>query len=236
MSNFNNKFFKNMLLIIFLTLISNSFSCTAQGYKQKVFDLVPGVYRLDLNPYDEYLTFYEKKDLINKFNGNGENYFGVLRLKNIVKFENKTFEILFFTYFVELENNENVKFYVHEINETKSGPPFVTKVHRNLKTVKSVDINKNLEEFKKIEIEKIVKLMYQKEKKEIKNIEIIGLSEYVFYWRIVVIKAILNDGTIENMVTIDRLKEEIKDNNSNGKEKKFKKRGLRIDKCLEPMI
>ena len=215
MSNFNNKIFKNMLLIIFLSLISNSFSCTAQGYKQKVFDLVPGVYRLDLNPYDEYLTFYEKKDLINKFNGNGENYFGVLRLKNIVKFENKTFEILFFTYFVELENNENVKFYAHEINETKSGPPFVTKVHRNLS---------------------IVKLMYQKEKKEIKNIEIIGLSEYVFYWRIVVIKAILNDGTIENMVTIDRLKEEIKDNNSNGKEKKFKKRGLRIDKCLEPMI
>jgi hypothetical protein len=223
-----------MLLIIFLSLISNSFSCTAQGYKQKVFDLVPGVYRLDLNPYDEYLTFYEKKDLINKFNG--ENYFGVLRLKNIVKFENKTFEILFFTYFVELETNENVKFFVHEINETKFGPPFVTKVHRNLFTVKSVDINSNLEDFKKIEIQKIVKLMYQKENKEIKNIEIIGLSEYVFYWRIVVIKVILNDGTIETMVTIDRLKEEIKDNNSNGKEKKFKKRGLRIDKCLEPLI
>ena len=233
MSNFNNKFF-NMLLIIFLSLISNSFSCTAQGYKQKVFDLVPGVYRLDLNPYDEYLTFYEKKDLINKFNG--ENYYGVLRLKNIVKFENKTFEILFFTYFVELEENENVKFFVHEINETKFGPPFVTKVHRNLSTVKSVDINSNLEDFKKIEIQKIVKLMYQKENKEIKNIEIIGLSEYVFYWRIVVIKVILNDGTIETMVTIDRLKEEIKDNNSNGKEKKFKKRGLRIDKCLEPLI
>ena len=233
MSNFNNKFF-NMLLIIFLSLISNSFSCTAQGYKQKVFDLVPGVYRLDLNPYDEYLTFYEKKDLINKFNG--ENYFGVLRLKNIVKFENKTFEILFFTYFVELETNENVKFFVHEINETKFGPPFVTKVHRNLSTVKSVDINSNLEDFKKIEIQKIVKLMYQKENKEIKNIEIIGLSEYVFYWRIVVIKVTLNDGTIETMVTIDRLKEEIKDNNSNGKEKKFKKRGLRIDKCLEPLI
>ena len=233
MSNFNNKFF-NMLLIIFLSLISNSFSCTAQGYKQKVFDLVPGVYRLDLNPYDEYLTFYEKKDLINKFNG--ENYFGVLRLKNIVKFENKTFEILFFTYFVELEENENIKFFVHEINETKFGPPFVTKVHRNLSTVKSVDINSNLEDFKKIEIQKIVKLMYQKENKEIKNIEIIGLSEYVFYWRIVVIKAILNDGNIETMVTIDRLKEEIKDNNSNGKEKKFKKRGLRIDKCLEPLI
>ena len=231
MSNFNNKFF-NMLLIIFLSLISNSFSCTAQGYKQKVFDLVPGVYRLDLNPYDEYLTFYEKKDLINKFNG--ENYFGVLRLKNIVKFENKTFEILFFTYFVELETNENVKFFVHEINETKFGPPFVTKVHRNLSTVKSVDINSNLEDFKKIEIQKIVKLMYQKENKEIKNIEIIGLSEYVFYWRIVVIKVTLNDGTIETMVTIDRLKEEIKDNNS--KEKKFKKRGLRIDKCLEPLI
>ncbi len=234
MSNFNNKFFKNMLLIIFLSLISNSFSCTAQGYKQKVFDLVPGVYRLDLNPYDEYLTFYEKKDLINKFNG--ENYYGVLRLKNIVKFENKTFEILFFTYFVELEENENVKFFVHEINETKFGPPFVTKVHRNLSTVKSVDINSNLEDFKKIEIQKIVKLMYQKENKEIKNIEIIGLSEYVFYWRIVVIKVILNDGNIETMVTIDRLKEEIKDNNSNGKEKKFKKRGLRIDKCLEPLI
>ncbi len=234
MSNFNNKFFKNMLLIIFLSLISNSFSCTAQGYKQKVFDLVPGVYRLDLNPYDEYLTFYEKKDLINKFNG--ENYYGVLRLKNIVKFENKTFEILFFTYFVELEENENVKFFVHEINETKFGPPFVTKVHRNLSTVKSVDINSNLEDFKKTEIQKIVKLMYQKENKEIKNIEIIGLSEYVFYWRIVVIKVILNDGTIETMVTIDRLKEEIKDNNSNGKEKKFKKRGLRIDKCLEPLI
>ncbi len=233
MSNFNNKFF-NMLLIIFLSLISNSFSCTAQGYKQKVFDLVPGVYRLDLNPYDEYLTFYEKKDLINKFNG--ENYYGVLRLKNIVKFENKTFEILFFTYFVELEENENVKFFVHEINETKFGPPFVTKVHRNLSTVKSVDINSNLEDFKKIEIQKIVKLMYQKENKEIKNIEIIGLSEYVFYWRIVVIKVILNDGNIETMVTIDRLKEEIKDNNSNGKEKKFKKRGLRIDKCLEPLI
>ena len=234
MSNFNNKIFKNMLLIIFLSLISNSFSCTAQGYKQKVFDLVPGVYRLDLNPYDEYLTFYEKKDLINKFNG--ENYFGVLRLKNIVKFENKTFEILFFTYFVELEENENVKFFVHEINETKFGPPFVTKVHRNLSTVKSVDINSNLEDFKKIEIQKIVKLMYQKENKEIKNIEIIGLSEYVFYWRIVVIKVTLNDGNIETMVTIDRLKEEIKDNNSNGKEKKFKKRGLRIDKCLEPLI
>ena len=234
MSNFNNKIFKNMLLIIFLSLISNSFSCTAQGYKQKVFDLVPGVYRLDLNPYDEYLTFYEKKDLINKFNG--ENYYGVLRLKNIVKFENKTFEILFFTYFVELEENENVKFFVHEINETKFGPPFVTKVHRNLSTVKSVDINSNLEDFKKIEIQKIVKLMYQKENKEIKNIEIIGLSEYVFYWRIVVIKAILKDGNIETMVTIDRLKEEIKDNNSNGKEKKFKKRGLRIDKCLEPLI
>jgi len=234
MSNFNNKFFKNMLLIIFLSLISYSFSCTAQGYKQKVFDLVPGVYRLDLNPYDEYLTFYEKKDLINKFNG--ENYYGVLRLKNIVKFENKTFEILFFTYFVELEENENVKFFVHEINETKFGPPFVTKVHRNLSTVKSVDINSNLEDFKKTEIQKIVKLMYQKENKEIKNIEIIGLSEYVFYWRIVVIKVILNDGTIETMVTIDRLKEEIKDNNSNGKEKKFKKRGLRIDKCLEPLI
>ena len=234
MSNINNKFFKNMLLIIFLSLISNSFSCTAQGYKQKVFDLVPGVYRLDLNPYDEYLTFYEKKDLINKFNG--ENYYGVLRLKNIVKFENKTFEILFFTYFVELEENENVKFFVHEINETKFGPPFVTKVHRNLSTVKSVDINSNLEDFKKTEIQKIVKLMYQKENKEIKNIEIIGLSEYVFYWRIVVIKVILNDGTIETMVTIDRLKEEIKDNNSNGKEKKFKKRGLRIDKCLEPLI
>ena len=234
MSNINNKFFKNMLLIIFLSLISYSFSCTAQGYKQKVFDLVPGVYRLDLNPYDEYLTFYEKKDLINKFNG--ENYYGVLRLKNIVKFENKTFEILFFTYFVELEENENVKFFVHEINETKFGPPFVTKVHRNLSTVKSVDINSNLEDFKKIEIQKIVKLMYQKENKEIKNIEIIGLSEYVFYWRIVVIKVILNDGTIETMVTIDRLKEEIKDNNSNGKEKKFKKRGLRIDKCLEPLI
>ena len=234
MSNFNNKFFKNMLLIIFLSLISNSFSCTAQGYKQKVFDLVPGVYRLDLNPYDEYLTFYEKKDLINKFNG--ENYYGVLRLKNIVKFENKTFEILFFTYFVELEENENVKFFVHEINETKFGPPFVTKVHRNLSTVKSVDINSNLEDFKKTEIQKIVKLMYQKENKEIKNIEIIGLSEYVFYWRIVVIKVILNDGNIETMVTIDRLKEEIKDNNSNGKEKKFKKRGLRIDKCLEPLI
>ena len=234
MSNFNNKFFKNMLLIIFLSLISNSFSCTAQGYKQKVFDLVPGVYRLDLNPYDEYLTFYEKKDLINKFNG--ENYYGVLRLKNIVKFENKTFEILFFTYFVELETNENVKFFVHEINETKFGPPFVTKVHRNLSTVKSVDINSNLEDFKKTEIQKIVKLMYQKENKEIKNIEIIGLSEYVFYWRIVVIKVILNDGNIETMVTIDRLKEEIKDNNSNGKEKKFKKRGLRIDKCLEPLI
>ena len=234
MSNFNNKIFKNMLLIIFLSLISNSFSCTAQGYKQKVFDLVPGVYRLDLNPYDEYLTFYEKKDLINKFNG--ENYYGVLRLKNIVKFENKTFEILFFTYFVELEENENVKFFVHEINETKFGPPFVTKVHRNLSTVKSVDINSNLEDFKKTEIQKIVKLMYQKENKEIKNIEIIGLSEYVFYWRIVVIKVILNDGTIETMVTIDRLKEEIKDNNSNGKEKKFKKRGLRIDKCLEPLI
>ena len=234
MSNINNKFFKNMLLIIFLSLISNSFSCTAQGYKQKVFDLVPGVYRLDLNPYDEYLTFYEKKDLINKFNG--ENYYGVLRLKNIVKFENKTFEILFFTYFVELEENENVKFFVHEINETKFGPPFVTKVHRNLSTVKSVDINSNLEDFKKIEIQKIVKLMYQKENKEIKNIEIIGLSEYVFYWRIVVIKVILNDGNIETMVTIDRLKEEIKDNNSNGKEKKFKKRGLRIDKCLEPLI
>jgi hypothetical protein len=223
-----------MLLIIFLSLISNSFSCTAQGYKQKVFDLVPGVYRLDLNPYDEYLTFYEKKDLINKFNG--ENYYGVLRLKNIVKFENKTFEILFFTYFVELEENENVKFFVHEINETKFGPPFVTKVHRNLSTVKSVDINSNLEDFKKTEIQKIVKLMYQKENKEIKNIEIIGLSEYVFYWRIVVIKVILNDGNIETMVTIDRLKEEIKDNNSNGKEKKFKKRGLRIDKCLEPLI
>ena len=234
MSNFNNKIFKNMLLIIILTLISNSFSCTAQGYKQKVFDLVPGVYRLDLNPYDEYLTFYEKKDLINKFNG--ENYYGVLRLKNIVKFENKTFEILFFTYFVELEENENVKFFVHEINETKFGPPFVTKVHRNLSTVKSVDINSNLEDFKKTEIQKIVKLMYQKENKEIKNIEIIGLSEYVFYWRIVVIKVILNDGTIETMVTIDRLKEEIKDSNSNGKEKKFKKRGLRIDKCLEPLI
>ncbi len=234
MSNFNNKIFKNMLLIIFLSLISNSFSCTAQGYKQKVFDLVPGVYRLDLNPYDEYLTFYEKKDLINKFNG--ENYYGVLRLKNIVKFENKTFEILFFTYFVELEENENVKFFVHEINETKFGPPFVTKVHRNLSTVKSVDINSNLEDFKKTEIQKIVKLMYQKENKEIKNIEIIGLSEYVFYWRIVVIKVILNDGNIETMVTIDRLKEEIKDNNSNGKEKKFKKRGLRIDKCLEPLI
>ena len=234
MSNFNNKIFKNMLLIIFLSLISNSFSCTAQGYKQKVFDLVPGVYRLDLNPYDEYLTFYEKKDLINKFNG--ENYYGVLRLKNIVKFENKTFEILFFTYFVELETNENVKFFVHEINETKFGPPFVTKVHRNLSTVKSVDINSNLEDFKKTEIQKIVKLMYQKENKEIKNIEIIGLSEYVFYWRIVVIKVIVNDGTIETMVTIDRLKEEIKDNNSNGKEKKFKKRGLRIDKCLEPLI
>ena len=234
MSNINNKFFKNMLLIIFLSLISYSFSCTAQGYKQKVFDLVPGVYRLDLNPYDEYLTFYEKKDLINKFNG--ENYYGVLRLKNIVKFENKTFEILFFTYFVELEENENVKFFVHEINETKFGPPFVTKVHRHLSTVKSVNINSNLEDFKKIEIQKIVKLMYQKENKEIKNIEIIGLSEYVFYWRIVVIKAILNDGNIETMVTIDRLKEEIKDNNSNGKEKKFKKRGLRIDKCLEPLI
>ena len=234
MSNINNKFFKNMLLIIFLSLISYSFSCTAQGYKQKVFDLVPGVYRLDLNPYDEYLTFYEKKDLINKFNG--ENYYGVLRLKNIVKFENKTFEILFFTYFVELETNENVKFFVHEINETKFGPPFVTKVHRNLSTVKSVDINSNLEDFKKIEIQKIVKLMYQKENKEIKNIEIIGLSEYVFYWRIVVIKVTLNDGNIETMVTIDRLKEEIKDNNSNGKEKKFKKRGLRIDKCLEPLI
>ena len=234
MSNLKNKFFKNMLLIIILTLFSNSFSCIAQGYKQKVFDLIPGVYRLDLNPYDEYLTFYEKKDLINKFNG--ENYFGVLRLKNIVKFENKTFEILFFTYFVELETNENVKFFVHEINETKFGPPFVTKVHRNLSTVKSVDINSNLEDFKKTEIQKIVKLMYQKENKEIKNIEIIGLSEYVFYWRIVVIKVILNDVTIETMVTIDRLKEEIKDNNSNGKEKKFKKRGLRIDKCLEPMI
>ena len=234
MSNINNKFFKNMLLIIFLSLISYSFSCTAQGYKQKVFDLVPGVYRLDLNPYDEYLTFYEKKDLINKFNG--ENYYGVLRLKNIVKFENKTFEILFFTYFVELEENENVKFFVHEINETKFGPPFVTKVHRNLSTVKSVDINSNLEDFKKTEIQKIVKLMYQKENKEIKNIEIIGLSEYVFYWRIVVIKVTLNDGNIETMVTIDRLKEEIKDNNSNGKEKKFKKRGLRIDKCLEPLI
>ena len=78
--------------------------------------------------------------------------------------------------------------------------------------------------------------MYQKENKEIKNIEIIGLSEYVFYWRIVVIKVTLNDGNIETMVTIDRLKEEIKDNNSNGKEKKFKKRGLRIDKCLEPLI
>jgi len=231
MSNITNKFFNiKMLLIILLTLISNSFSCIAQGYKQKVFDMSPGVYRLDLNPYDEYLTFYEKKDLINKLNG--ENYFGVLRLKNIVKFENKTFEIHYLTYFVELEEDENIKFFVHEMNETRFGPPYQTKIFRNIKTVKSVDIN-NLESFKNIEIEKIIKLMYQKEKKEIKKIEIIGLSEYVFYWRIVVIKATLKDDQIEIMVTIDRLKEEIKSNSTDEKEKKFKKRGLRIDKCLE---
>jgi len=228
MSNINNI---KMLLIILLTLISFSFSCIAQGYKQKVFDMSPGVYRLDLNPYDEYLTFYEKKDLVNKFNGG--NYFGVLRLKNIVKFNNKTFEIHFLSYFVELEENEKINFFVHEINETRFGPPYQTKIFRNIKPVKSVD-TKNLESFKNNEIEKLVKLMYQNENKETKKIEIVSLSEYVFYWRIVVIKATLKDDKIEMMVTIDRMKEEIKDSSNDGKEKKFKKRGLRIDKCLEP--
>ena len=76
--------------------------------------------------------------------------------------------------------------------------------------------------------------MYQNENKETKKIEIVSLSEYVFYWRIVVIKATLKDDKIEMMVTIDRMKEEIKDSSNDGKEKKFKKRGLRIDKCLEP--
>ena len=76
--------------------------------------------------------------------------------------------------------------------------------------------------------------MYQNENKETKKIEIVSLSEYVFYWRIVVIKATLKDDKIEMMVTIDRMKEEIKDSSNDEKEKKFKKRGLRIDKCLEP--
>jgi hypothetical protein len=234
MSNFISNF-QNKILIIFLFLISNSLSCIAQGYKQKVFDLVPGVYRLDLNPYDDYLTFYEKKDLVNKLHK--ENFFGVLRLKRIINYTRQNFEIIFYTYFVEVDNFNNIMFYAHEINETKTGPPFSTKIYRNIKTVKSIDIKSNLESYKFTEIEKIVKLMYGKEKKEIKKIEVVGLSEYVFYWRIIVIKTTLKDDSFELMATIDRVKEEIKDINSDEedgkKEKRYKKRGLRIDKCFD---
>jgi hypothetical protein len=240
MSNFISNF-QNIIFIIFLFLISNSLCCIAQGYKQKVFDMVPGVYRLDLNPYDDYLTFYEKKDLINKLHK--DNLFGVLRLKQIVNYTRLTFEILYFTYFVEIDDFYNIKFYVHEINETKKGPPFSTKVYRNITSVKSVDIQWNLESYKFTEIDKIVKLMYEKEKKDIKKIEVIGLSEYVFFWRIIVIKATLKDDSFELMATIDRVKEEIKDNNSDEedekkekKEKKYKKRGLRIDKCFDGIL